>query len=241
MKIDGIDTEKLYGVKEWKIAPAHMDLSNANSSWPEGWNMPFLMPSNPGLKTYKVTMMIKSTERKDMWMKASRFIGALMEPRVIEFKDFDTKFYGVIKDPNHTENVLRRWHKLEVDLIGYEYGNEESFHFSGKTNMKVVNYGTIRCPCTIEITPTADISNFKIYGLTKNRFTKKDEGITFLNLIADKTVVIDRKTGKMKQDGTNVANNIKLYQMPALEVGENTIETSASSASIKIAYNPIYA
>lgn len=241
MKINGFDTEEEYGVKEWTVAPAHLELTNADTAWPSGFDAPILFDASPGLKTYKATMMVKAKERKEMWSMASRFIGALMKPCEIEFDDFDTKFYGVIKDTNHTENVLRRWHKLEVNLIGYEYDDEETVRFSGKTQMVIVNYGTIRCPCSVEIMPLEEIPKMTLFGMTANRYTGKDNGIVFRDLKQGETAIINRKTGKMTYGGANAASKIDLYQMPSLVAGENEIICDSSAVEIKISYNPMYA
>lgn len=238
MKINGIDTYEEFGVAEWTVVPSHSEFVNTDSQWISGWASPILRPSEPGLKIYKVTMMIKSDTRQKMWEMGSRFIGALMDPCEIEFNDFDTYFYGVIKDSNHAETVLKRWHKLEVSLIGYEYGLEESFSFSGKTEFSVENCGSMQCPCTLIVYPSADISNFTIYGLTKNKNTGKDSGITFKNLKSGVAVRIDRKTKKVTSASTSVTHDMNM--MPVLDPGTNQIRCTSSNAQITILYNPFY-
>lgn len=238
MKINGVDTYDEFGVTEWTVVPSHAEFVNTDSQWISGWASPILRPSEPGLKTYKVTMMIKSDTRQEMWEMGSRFIGALMDPCEIEFNDFDTCFYGVIKDSNHAETVLKRWHKLEVNLIGYEYGPEESFSFSGKTEFSVENYGSMRCPCTLIVYPSADISNFTIYGLTKNKNTGKDSGITFKNLKSGIAVRIDRKTKKVTSALSSVTHEMNM--LPVLDPGKNQIRCTSSNAQITILYNPFY-
>lgn len=123
MTVDGQDVKE-FGVQQWNLEHEYSQLSN-ESQWPDGATNPLILPSTTGFKKVKVTVMIRGSDRKEIWEKAGMFIARLLTPREYSFDGFEGRyFFGYLKNASQAETCLQKWHKATLELTGYEYGEQ---------------------------------------------------------------------------------------------------------------------
>ena len=91
MTVDGQDVKE-YGVQQWNLEHDYSQLSN-ESEWPDGAVSPLILPSTIGFKKIKATIMIRGSDRKEIWEKAGRFIANLLTPREYSFDGFNGHYF----------------------------------------------------------------------------------------------------------------------------------------------------
>jgi hypothetical protein len=234
MTINGESLEK-YGARQWNISMSYPDITN-NSQWILGSLNPLMVNSSAGLKQIKVTLLLNGTNRQQMWTNGGELIAKLMEPSIITLDGFEHNFFVVLVNPKQDESVIKRFHLLTLDMVGYEYADEVTAEsiYGGGIN---INYdGNIDCPAIIEITPAYGLVSMvikKIYGNP----TKTDI-ITINKLTQRRVIVIDGETGLALEDGVNKFQDIELLEFPNISPGLNQFSWSQSQTDVTIKYKP---
>ena len=95
----------------------------------------------------------------------------------------------------------------------------------------IVNKGNLKSPCIVEITPTIDMIDFKIGGLS-------DQPIIIKNLKKNSKIIIDGIVGTVKVGNENKFNDTEMWEFPILSPGVNDITLSRSECSVIIKYYP---
>ena len=237
MTVDGKDVKEVYGVEQWNVSLACSNISNA-SEWTTGAALPFMVEGTAGLKTIKVTVMIRGTSRDDIWIKAEAFVAELIRPCEIKLDGFEHRFYMFLKNVTQTEISLNRYHKATLELTGYEYGEEVQISSAAKS-IAVNNPGTLLTPAVIEITPVINLVSLTVGGLVRDRFTEVEKSIVISNLINGSKIVIDGETGMVTQAGVNKFSEVSLWDLPTLKPGANTV-TVDKDVQMTIKFKPLY-
>lgn len=237
MTVDGQDVKE-YGVQQWNLEHDYSQLSN-ESEWPDGAVSPLILPSTIGFKKIKATIMIRGSDRKEIWEKAGKFIANLLTPREYSFDGFNGHyFYGYLKNASQAETCLQRWHKATLELCGYEYG-ELTQADSEKNVITLTNAGTLLTPAIVKITPVINLTDITLTGLVRNATTREEKNITVKNLTNGKTVIIDGETGLITENGINKYSDVDLWDLPSLVPGINKI-TANKDINITVQYKPRY-
>ena len=238
MQINGIDISRWHA-RQWAVTIGNHAITN-NSEWNRGSPDPFLISGTIGFKTIKVTLLIKDSSRDVMTLDRSNIVAALLEPADITLDGFTRKFRVVLsKDASFEETVnyrQDRWHKLTLELQGYEYGPELSA--TGANALSINNPGNIITPATLEITPVIGSASITVSGFCRDPDSKNDYPVTIRNLVAGKKVVIDGESGLVTQDGTLKAGDTDFWEATVLFPGVNTITCNNSNMTMTVKFKP---
>ena len=237
MTVDGQNVKE-FGVQQWNLEHDYSQLSN-ESEWPDGATNPLILPSTTGFKKVKVTVMIRGSNRKEIWEKAGMFIARLLTPREYSFDGFEGRyFFGYLKNASQAETCLQKWHKATLELVGYEYGKQTQVE-STKNVITLTNTGTLLTPAVVKITPVINLTDITLTGLTRNTITGEEKNITVKNLTNGKEVIIDGETGLITENGVNKYSDVDLWDLPSLVPGVNKI-TANKDINITVQYRPRY-
>lgn len=237
MKVKGIDVKDEYGVEQWNVSMAHSTLKN-ESEWVEGNIQPMMYESTIGFKKVSASIMIRGSNRNEIWEKTSEFISKLIKPCEIQFEGFEHYYYLALINATQAEQSLKRWHKATLEFQGYEYGTEVSVSSSEKT-IVINNEGTLNTPAVIEITPVINLVDITITGAVKNLLTGESKDIVIKDLLNGQKIVIDGENGLVTQDGENKFSDVDMWDFPVLQPGSNTI-TVDKDVELTVRYKPRY-
>lgn len=159
---------------------------------------------------------------------------SLIKDSTIKFEDIDY-YYDVLlkdKDTQRFNEGEQGKFELTVELeSGYAY-KSQIVETANRVGSKTINNaGNIDTPAIIEITPSIDLQNIIISGLS-------DDPITILNLTSGNTVIIDGEAGTVLQGGVNKFSDTDMWEFPKLAPGANTITFSQVNCDINIKYKP---
>lgn len=237
MKINGVDVKEIYGVEQWNVTPAFSTLKN-ESEWNEGDLQPMLFESTVGFKKISASIVIRGSNRDDIWKKSAEFISKLLKPCEIQFEGFEHYYDMVLVNASQVEQSLRRWHKATLELQGYEYGAEIAETTNERT-ITINNIGNLKAPAIIEIVPLINLVDITITGAVKNLLTGEDKDIVIKDLINGQKTIIDGESGLVTQAGENKFNDVDMWDFPILRQGVNTI-TVDKDVKLTVRYKPRY-
>jgi len=240
MKINGVDISQ-YGAKQWHVAMGYGNVTNT-SVWNDGATSPLLLPGTVGMKKIKVTVIIKGGSRQEIWDRGNRIVSSLLSPAVVDLDGFTNHFKVVLNNPEHVEAAISRFHKVTLELIGYEYGNRVYLEFNNQNEyyqdgyyineLTINNKGTLTSPA-IFAASYIDLKYVLISGLDRNRFTGEAKDIQ-INTISNVVnyIEIDGIDGNVRfvQGGEILPYQpycVTLTGFPSLLPGENKIKCKA--------------
>lgn len=159
---------------------------------------------------------------------------ALIKDSTIKFEDIDYYYDVLIKDKStqrFSEGVQGKF-ELTVELeSGYAY-KSQIIETANRMASKTINIpGNINTPSIVEITPSINLINLVITGLS-------DDPITIKNLTAGNKVIIDGEAGTVLQGGANKFSDTDMWEFPKLTPGADTITFSQVNCDINIKYKP---
>lgn len=240
MQINGIDISQWHA-RQWAVSIGNHAITNS-SEWNRGSPDPFLTGGAISFKTIKVTLLIKDSTRETMTLDRSNIVAALLEPADIVLDGFIHKFRAVLsKDASFEETVnyrQDRWHKLNLELQGYEYGSEVAV--SGSSELSIVNPGNLNTPAVLELLPTISTVPVTIQGICRDPATGEDSPVVVRALTTNKKVIIDGETGLITQEGAQKAGDVDLWELPLLAPGVNTITCDNVNITMTIKFKPRY-
>lgn len=240
MKVNGIDTWEKYDALEWSVTPGHATINN-ESEWPAGWSLPQIQSSTYGLKTIKVKVRVKGHDRMQILGRVSGLLSMFRRDVMLELDNLPTHyFFGALKSVDHPETVMRRYHMVTLEFIGYECGKDIVKEFDNQKEFTIMNKGTQVSPAVITITPTADMISLVVTGIVRDKYTDEDIPVVIHNLKAGKSVVLNGLNGLILQDGENIMDQVDIYDRPSLLPGENTITVDSETVKVNIKIRPIY-
>lgn len=228
MYINEIDIQR-YEARQVNVVIGNHAITNA-SQWPRGSLSPVLESNHIGMKPIKVVMSVRGDGREKICDNVSKILSLLLEPVTLILDGFTHKFRAALKNHDHKETCMRRWHVLTLQFEGYELGLEEEVSATG-TSISVVNAGNLISPCIIEVTSATDLDELTLEGLSTP--------ITIYNLSAGKTVTIDGESGLMLEDEVNKFPEMDIDELPYLFPGEAVI-TSSAEVTVTIKHSPRY-
>ena len=236
MTINGVNIGTYYGAKQHRMSVGHCDVKN-NSAWISAALLPHFEPGYVGFKQIDMEFIVKGASRDAIIANRSKLLAALMSDAVIVPDNYPRKFRTVMKSHKEEEVSQKRWHKVTVALIGYEYGTEVTV--TGTSSVSATNPGTIVSPALLQITPTANKSNVIITGLCRNPRTGADMPVTLGTVKAQKVIVLDGANGLFTEDGS-LKPDINIQYPPGVAPGLATVTCSDTSAALSLSILPLY-
>lgn len=199
--------------------------------WLDGASSPVHMRDYQTFKDISITLLISSTSDAEAIVKADKLI-ELCKHSVLKFSDisffFSCHFEGKFEMEKLKNGVL----KLVINLMcNKTYLPEVTTTAAGVDTVAIANSGTLASEMYISITPTEDISEFTITGLSATP-------IKVQNLTADKPHVIDGYTYKFLADGANDIGNYNAFEFPVLPTGTTNVGFSHTTANVVLKYYP---
>lgn len=231
MKINGADIRK-YGAKQLTVETQPPKMAAAYDMLPKAL-IPVEHESDIPLGTMKMTLYFREADRAKLERQMSAFMAQLPAACTIEeIKGYKGKYKAYLTDSSYTKTLEQRKRILELSFDGYFFDEDKEATFDGKTSGKVYAEGSRKCPCVIEITAKA--------ALTDCLITLAGREYRIAQLAAGKTIIIDGMTGKVLLDGQNAFDVVDMWEFPQLDVGENAFTSSTSQAKVRISFLPMW-
>lgn len=235
MLINGFDIANL-NAKQFAVEFAHASIKN-DSTWDKGAAGPYFAPTYTGFKQFSVSLHVKGANREEIIHNCSDIASRLLEPVDLVLDGFSHYFRAVLSGaPSRDERSQRKFHRLTLPFVGYEYSDE--VEVSGASSLTVKNPGNIVSPCRIELTPTIGTASLQLTGICRNPFTGEDLPVTVKNLTTNKVVVIDGLTGLITENGT--VKEVDAWELPSMKPGTNIITCDNQVVNVKVIVTPLY-
>lgn len=229
MLVNNIDINIFSGsVSKKLIQPTEIEIKK------EKINLNIIKISNKSyLKRIEVKILFQGNNRSVIKNNISNFISNFTDEADIKFKNLQNSYHVYLVDSQIEDTEFDEWLYLNLELEGYEYGEEVSEIFN-KISTKSINVnGNIITPAIVEIIPSTDIIDIVLEGLA-------NDPITIKNIKANKKVIINGVEGTVTLDGSNKFADTDMWDFPFLKPGNNTIKFSKNNCNITIKYKPIY-
>ena len=231
MLVNDIDIKR-YNAKLLTVDIQNSSLSN-ESDWPRNALTPVFIKNKRGFKVIKLEILFKGNSRDSILKNISNFMLNFIEPTILKFDKYNNNYKCILNSNNTKKTVSRSAYKVELELNGYEFGEEVEFEFNKVSSGKINALGNIKTPCIIEITPTVDLIDFIITGLT-------DDPIKINTLIKNEKVILNSIEGKVTVNNNNKFSDIDMWEYPKLIPGVNNITFSRNTCNVSIKYYPMY-
>lgn len=166
-------------------------------------------------------------------LNISRFIQNVSEnvPTIIDIEDgfrYECYYQG---GSNQVSEIYNGWYKVSFPFLVIQQSRTVRKIELKSVRNTILNSGTYKCPCIIEITPGVDIAN-----ITIGNYTIKD-------LKANKKFTIDGVTKKVYDQNGNRFSDVKFKNntFPFLDTGINIINiTSIQNVKVVIKYREVF-
>ena len=187
--------------------------------------------SKQQFKSVSVKLLFEGENRDVINNNISNFTSKITNEIDIKFKNL-SHFYHVFLVDNKVEDTeFDEWLYLNIEFVGYEYGNE-IIETMNRITSKTINVpGNIETPAIVEITPSVSIIDIVLTGLS-------DEPMTVKNLTGGKKLILNGEEGTVTVDGVNKFMETDLWSFPTLKPGANTIAVSRNNVDITLKYKP---
>ena len=225
MIVNDIDIKK-YGasVSSKLIQPAEIEIKKSKIG-----NVYTQLSSKVGLKKITIKILFEAIDRNTAYKNISDFMANFIAEADIKFNNLEHYFHVYLTNSSIDDTEFDEWLYLNLELDGYEYGEEVVEVMDGVTEKTIFVKGNMETPCIIEITPKADLSEITLKGFG-------DDPIVVKNLVNGNTVVIDGIKGKVTCNGINKFGDVEMWEFPKLNLMRNDLIATRDICSIKVIY-----
>ncbi|WP_294350544.1 phage tail protein [uncultured Clostridium sp.] len=225
MIVNDIDIKK-YGasVSSKLIQPAEIEIKKSKIG-----NIYTQLSSEVGFKKITIKILFEAIDRNTAYKNISDFMANFIEEADIKFNNLEHYFHVYLTNSSIEDTEFDEWLYLNLELDGYEYGEEVVEVMDGVTEKTIFVNGNMETPCIVEITPKADLSEITLKGFG-------DDPIVVRNLVKGNTVVIDGIKGKVTVNGVNKFGDVEMWEFPKLNLMKNDLIATRNICSIKVRY-----
>lgn len=230
MRVNGVDISS-FKAKQLKvdIQPSEKE---TDVEWFTSSLSPMILSESRGFKKVNLEIYFKGSSKTDVLNMISNFISKFSKLNEVTLDGYTNTYYGVLREKK-TNKINSYASTLSLVIDAIECGPEVVETFNNVAS-KVINVkGNDTTPAIVEITPTAEMIDFTIEGLS-------DEPIRLNNLIGSKTFILDGEKSKATVDGVNSYNQTDMWEFPRLNPGSTTIKVSRTNCTVRIKYKPRY-
>lgn len=223
-------------IKKYNAKLLNKEIKSVDIDTQEMWNkqslLPLFLSKKVKYKHIELEILISTETETDTEINISNILKEFLNDTVeIKFNGLGI-IYNVMLVGNETVKTVRKEKKrLMLELIGYAYTDIVIENLDRILTKTITNTGNMDTPCVVEITPSIDIIDIKIEGLS-------DDPITIRNLKQGQKVIINGEDGTVLENGANKFGDTDMWEFPRLKPGANTITVSKSSTDINIKYKP---
>ncbi|CEN80943.1 phage distal tail protein [Paraclostridium sordellii] len=231
MLINNINIEK-FNARVLEVNIQNSSINNLKDFEGKNTLLPLFFDSKVELNLITVTLLINSLDKRQYYLDKSNLLSNMVKPFEVYFKDRNLRFKCILNGNSDQPSLRQIRGRLQLSFIGYNIENEVTETITNGVSSKNINgQGNTKVPVILEITPTIDMVDLKITGLSEDPFIVK-------NLKGNKTIVINGIEGTVTQDGINKFDDTDMWEFPFLVPGDNLITLSKNTCNIKIKYNP---
>ena len=191
----------------------------------------FLINEQEGMKQIEIRILFKDDTRDKVYKNISDFMVNFRDEVDIKFNNLSHNYKCYLLDSSIEETEFEEWLYLNLNLKGYEYWSLISNTINNSYNYSIKNMGNLKSPCIVEITPTIDMIDLVIEGLSQ-------EPIKINTLRKNNKIVIDGINGSVKVGEDNKFNDVDMWEFPSISPGVNFITLSRKECSVIINYYP---
>ena len=225
MIVNDIDIKK-YGasVSSKLIQPAEIEIKKSKVG-----NVYTKLSSKVGFKKITIKILFEAIDRNTAYKNISDFMANFIDEADIKFNNLEHYFHAYLTNSSIEDTEFDEWLYLNLELDGYEYGEEVVEVMDGVIEKTIFVKGNVETPCIVEITPKADLSEITLKGFG-------DDPIVVRNLVKGNTVVIDGIKGKVTVNGVNKFGDVEMWEFPKLNLMKNDLIATRNICSIKVRY-----
>lgn len=222
-------------IKIFKARLMSRNINNAEVEIFNHWGTNNLNPIfyKKGINKFKVlniTLDIVCNNSNELEIMKSNLIKQL-ENATIKFEDIEYYYRGFISGEPSYKYISASNETLDISLLVIAE-KPQITEVMNRITTKTINVaGNTETPAIVEITPSIDIIDIVLTGLS-------DGPITIENLTGGKKVILNGEDGTAIVDGVNKFGDIDLWEFPRLKPGSNTITFNRSNVDINIRYKP---
>lgn len=226
MIVNNIDI-KTYGasVSSKLIQPSDIDIKKSKVG-----NIYNQLSSKIGFKKITIKILFEAIDRDIAYKNISDFMANFINESDIKFNNLEHYFHVYLINSSVEDTEFDEWIYLNLELDGYEYGEEVVEVMDGVTEKTIFVKGNMETPCIVEITPKADLNEVTLRGFG-------DDPIVVRNLVKGNTVVINGMKGKVTCNGINKFGDVDMWAFPYLKSDKNNVVIGRNMCYIKIKYN----
>ena len=227
------------GAKQWRVTVGSHQISN-NSEWTAGSPIPSYTQSILGFKTLKTVLLVKGEGREEILGQCSDILAKCLEPVELTLDHFEHKFFGALKKSSMEETSEGRWNLLTLEWECFEYGETITKQYSGVTEITVHNPGNIITPAVVSIIPGLGAADLTVKGLCLDMVSGRKYDAVIKDLAVEEEIILDGESGLMTKGGVLNAEDIEVWELPALRPGENTITLDRTGMDVTVQFRPRY-
>ena len=183
-------------------------------------------------KKIYVKILFQGNTRDIIDKNISNYAEETKKDFIFKFKDKTTYFKCKPASFNVEETGFNDMLYITAEYECIEFEKEKIVSTSNKTVTFTVG-GNTEAPCILELTPSTDLINITITGLS-------DDPIIVKNLKGNKTLIIDSEEGEVELAGANHYKDFDAWEFPKVKAGSNTVTINQASVTLKIKYKAIW-
>ena len=223
---------KSFNAKLLKVDIQTQELSNS-SEWLDNSLSPLFLANKKQFKKIDLEIAFKGASRTEILNNISNFMSKLINEVILTLDKYDHKYKVILKENSTEKTISKNLYKKKLSFIGYEFSDEVIENLDRITTKTINVAGNLLTPATVEITPSIDIIDLQINGLS-------NDSIIIKNLHANKKIIINSEDATVLEEGANKFIDTDMWEFPFLSPGANKIKISKNNCNIKIKYRPRY-
>lgn len=223
---------KSFNAKLLTVDIQTQELSNS-SEWLDNSLSPLFLANKKQFKKIDLEIAFKGASRTEILNNISNFMSKLINEVILTLDKYDHKYKVILKENSTEKTISKNLYKKKLSFIGYEFSDEVIENLDRITTKTINVAGNLLTPATVEITPSIDIIDLQIDGLS-------NDSIIIKNLHANKKIIINSEDATVLEEGTNKFIDTDMWEFPFLSPGANKIKISKNNCNIKIKYRPRY-
>ena len=223
---------KSFNAKLLTVDIQTQELSNS-SEWLDNSLSPLFLANKKQFKKIDLEIAFKGASRTEILNNISNFMSKLINEVILTLDKYDHKYKVILKENSTEKTISKNLYKKKLSFIGYEFSDEVIENLDRITTKTINVAGNLLTPATVEITPSIDIIDLQINGLS-------NDSIIIKNLHANKKIIINSEDATVLEEGANKFIDTDMWEFPFLSPGANKIKISKNNCNIKIKYRPRY-
>lgn len=225
MIVNDIDI-KTYGasVSTKLIQPSEINIKKSKVG-----NIYTQISSKVGFKKITIKILFEAKDRNTAYKNICDFMANFIDEADIKFHNLEHYFHVYLTSSSIDDTEFDEWLYLNLELDGYEYGEEVVEVMDGVTEKTIFVKGNMETPCIIEITPKADLSEIILKGFG-------DDPIVVRNLVKGNTVIIDGVKGNVTCNGINKFGYVEMWEFPCLKKKYNYLLINSTVCYLLVKY-----